>query len=956
MKYIQPRFILCAMLAASPMFANAQDTDWNETDSLTTENDQMVNVAFRKVAQKDLLGGVSVVNMEKLTEKNYNTYSLDNMQGYVGGWNGNSLWGMDGDNAGYLVLVDGVPRDANNVMPYEISQITFLKGAQAVVLYGSRAAKGAVLITTKRGAEGDLRVSVRANTGFNVAKSFPEYLGSAEYMTLYNEALLNDDPNAVPRYSAEEIYNHGSGLNPYRYPNVNYYSSDYVKKAYNRSEVTAEVSGGGTRARFYTNISYYRNGDYLNFGEAKNNMTDRFNVRGNVDVDINDFISAYINANATFSNSKSAKGDYWNAASTMRPNFPQYAAPLIPIDMIDPNASAAWELLSTTSNIIDGKYFLSGSQSNPTNAFADTYAAGSSKYTSRQFQFDTGVNVDLGKVLKGLSFKAMFAVDYATSYNTSFDNNYAIFVPTWSTYNGKDVIVALTKEGVDERPATQNISGSSDKQTIAVNALFNYQNTFNKVHNVSAMLIANGYQQTISAQYHRISNANLALQAGYNYKQRYYADFGAAAIHSAKLAEGHRQALSPSLTLGWRLSEENFLKNSSVVDDLMLSVSGSIINQDIDLSVDGNEFYLYESVWTQDDGYAWYDGPAGKYTISTRGQNDDLTFIKRKELSLNLRTSLWKRLITADASFFINSMEGYLTDEPTFYPSHLNTGYPIASFMAVMNYNNNRRIGFDFSVNANKRFGEVDLSLGVSGTYYDTKITKRDEIYDADQSYRYREGKPIDGIWGLQSAGLFQSEEDIANSPEQRLGSTVKPGDIKYVDQNGDGVIDDKDEVYLGKGGWYGAPFTLGLNFTAKWKNFTFFALGTAGMGNYGLKDSSYYQVSGDDKYSAVVRDRWTPETAATATYPRLSALSSSNNFRTSDFWMYKANRFDLAKIQITYDMPKTWLAKTFVRELSAFVSGANLLTVSKEREHMELNVGSAPQSRFYNIGIKAVF
>ncbi len=562
----------------------------------------------------------------------------------------------------------------------------------------------------------------------------------------------------------------------------------------------------------------------------------------------------------------------------------------------------------------------------------------------------------MGKVLKGLSFKAMFAVDYATSYNTSFDNNYAIFVPTWSTYNGKDVIVALTKEGVDERPATQNISGSSDKQTIAVNALFNYQNTFNKVHNVSAMLIANGYQQTISAQYHRISNANLALQVGYNYKQRYYADFGAAAIHSAKLAKGHRQALSPSLTLGWRLSEENFLKNSSVVDDLMLSVSGSIINQDIDLSVDGNEFYLYESVWTQNDGYAWYDGPAGKYTISTRGQNDDLTFIKRKELSLNLRTSLWKRLITADASFFINSMEGYLIDEPTFFPSHLNTGYPIASFMAVMNYNNNRRIGFDFSVNANKRFGEVDLSLGVSGTYYDTKITKRDEIYDADQSYRYREGKPIDGIWGLQSAGLFQSEEDIANSPEQRLGSTGKPGDIKYVDQNGDGVIDDKDEVYLGKGGWYGAPFTLGLNFTAKWKNFTFFALGTAGMGNYGVKNSTYYWVSGDTKYSAVVRDRWTPETAATATYPRLSALSSSNNFRTSDFWMYKANRFDLAKIQITYDMPKTWLAKTFVRELSAFVSGANLLTVSKEREHMELNVGSAPQSRFYNIGIKAVF
>lgn len=954
MKYIQTKLILCAMLAVSPMFFSAQTTDWNETDSLANEKDPMVQVAFRKVAQKDLLGGVSVVNVEELTKKNYNTYSLDNMQGYVGGWNGNSLWGMDGDNAGYLVLVDGVPRDANNVMPSEIAQISFLKGAQAVVLYGSKAAKGAVVITTKRGNVEGLNVSVRANTGFHVAKAFPEYLGSAEYMTLYNEALLNDDPNAKLRYTAEDIYNHGSGLNPYRYTNINYYSSDYVKKAYNRSEVTAEITGGGKRARFYSNVSYYRNGDFLDFGEGKNNMTDRFNVRGNVDVNINSFINAYINANATFYNSKTAKGDYWNNAATARPNFPEYAAPLIPLDMIDPNAIAAWELLSTTSNIIDGKYFLAGTQANPTNAFADSYAAGSSKWTSRQFQFDAGVNIDLNKVLKGLSFNAMFAVDYATSYSTSFDNKYATFVPTWSNYGGRDVIVALSKEGNDEKPSTQNVGGSADKQTIAFSGQFNYQNTFKKYHNVSAMLIANGYQQTVSAQYHRISNANLALQAGYNYQQRYYADFGAALIHSAKLAKGHRQAFSPSVTLGWRLSGENFLKDSPVVDDLLLSVSGSILNQDIDLVMGDNEFYLYESIWTQNDGYAWYDGPAGKYTISTRGQNNDLSFIKRKEFSVNLKTSLWNKLITADASFFINSMEGYLINQPTFYPSHLNTGYPAASFMAVMNYNNNKRVGFDFKIEANKRFGDVDLSLGVAGTYYDTKVTKRDEIYD--DAYRYREGKAVDGIWGLQSAGLFRDREDIEKSPEQKLGSTVQPGDIKYVDQNGDNVIDSKDEVFLGKGGWYGAPFTLGVNLTAKWKNLTFFVLGTGNFGAYGLKNSSYYWVDGDDKYSAIVRNRWTPETAATATYPRLSARSASNNFRASDYWMYKTDRFDLAKVQITYDLPKRILRNTFINELSAYVSGASLLTISKERKHMEMNVGSAPQSRFYNIGVKAVF
>ncbi len=508
------------------------------------------------------------------------------------------------------------------------------------------------------------------------------------------------------------------------------------------------------------------------------------------------------------------------------------------------------------------------------------------------------------------------------------------------------------KEGNDERTATQNVGSSADTQTIAFSGRFNYERTFKKDHNISAMLIASGYQQTLSARYHRISNANLALQAGYNFRNKYYADFGMALIHSAKLAEGHRNALSPSLTLGWRMSKEGFLADSPVVDDLMFSISGSVLHQDIDVALGGNEYYLYKSVWTQNDGYGWYDGSSGRYTISTRGENTDLTFIKRKELSVNLRTSLWKKLLTADASFFINSMEGYLVN-PTSYPGHLVTGYPAASFVPVMNYNNNRRVGFDFNVNMNKRLGKVDFSLGLSGTYYDTKATKRDEIFT---DTRKREGRPVDGIWGYKSAGFFKNDADIAASPEQKLGGTVKPGDIKYIDLNNDNVIDEKDQTYLGKGGWYGAPFTLGVNLTAKWNGFTFFALGTGGFGAYGMKNSSYYWISGENKYSAIVRNRWTPETAETATYPRLTTESGSNNFVSSDFWMYKNNRFNLVKVQVTYDLPKQWLRNSFLHEVSAYVSGGNLLTIAKERKHMEMSVGSAPQTRFYNIGVKAVF
>ena len=339
MKHIKARYILYAMLLASPFTMSAQTAEDN------TDSDPLVNVAYRQVEQSDIIGSVAVLDYEALTEKNYNTYSLDNMQAYVSGFNGNSLWGMDADNdQGYLVLIDGVPRAANNVLPTEIAQVTFLKSAQAVVLYGSRAAKGAILITTKRATNDGLSVSVRANTGVAVAKAFPEYLGAAEYMTLYNEALVND--GGTPLYSAEEIYNHSAGLNPYRYPDINYYSSEYINKAYNRTDVTAEISGGGARAHFYSNVSYYNQGDFLKVGEAMNNNTSRFNVRGNVDVHINDFVKAHINANTTFYDANSAKGDYWNVAATMRPNFPQHAAPLIPVGLIDPNALGALQLIA----------------------------------------------------------------------------------------------------------------------------------------------------------------------------------------------------------------------------------------------------------------------------------------------------------------------------------------------------------------------------------------------------------------------------------------------------------------------------------------------------------------------------------------------------------------------------------------------------------------------------------
>ena len=962
------KYVIAGMLLMGSVCSVAQTAD--DADS-TAVAKKKVHVAFRDKDADHLLGGISYVDMEELSKKDYTMGSLDDTYALIGGWNGNNLWGMDNDRLDNndnsnlpLVIIDGVKRPSNNVLPSEIEQITFLKGAQAVVLYGSKGAKGAILITTKRGKVDGLQITANANTGWHFAKEFPEYLGSAEYMTLYNEARANDGLDA--KYSQMDIYNHASGLNPYRYPNVNYYSDEYIRKAYNRSEGTLEIEGGGQRAHFYTNINYYRSEDLLNFGNAKDNYTDRFSVRGNVDLVVNKVIKGFANASATFYNANKNKGDFWGEASTMRPNFPENAAPLIDINMVDPNASKALAILGKSLNLLDGKYFPGGTKATQTNAIADCYFGGKTKAVSRQFQFDAGILYDMNKFVQGLSFKTLFSIDYAANYSLSYNNKYAVFIPTWSNYNSKDAIVAITQQNDEVVTGTMTMSDTKYRQTITWNGHFDYDRTFADKHHVSGLLLASMYTTTASGAYHRYANANLGLQLSYDYMSRYFAELSLAGVHSARLPEGNREAISPSFTIGWNLAKENFLKDS-FVDDLLISASYSNLKEDIDVYMGDNYFYLYEASWDlAGSGFGWNEGVSTERTYSKSGSNPSLDFIHRKEFSLSLRGSFFNKLISADLTYFNTDMDGFVIQNPTTFPSYLSGGLSGSSFKPAINNNVQNRKGLDFNIKAQKQLGPVHAELGVGGTYLTTEWKKYDEIQEYD--YQKAEGRPLDVIWGYQCQGFYGMDDfDVSTTsegktkytlksdlPRPMIGGTIQPGDLKYEDVNGDGVINTKDQVELGKWGTYGAPLTLGVNLTLKYKNWTLFLLGNGNFGAKGMKNGSYYYMSGDAKYSVNARGRWTPETAETATHPRLTSQANANDGAASTFWLYSTDRFNLRKVQLTYDFPESILTKLkYVKALSVYLNGNDLLTFSKERKLMETSVGYAPQTRFYNLGVK---
>ena len=346
-----------------------------------------------------------------------------------------------------------------------------------------------------------------------------------------------------------------------------------------------------------------------------------FNVRGNVDMALTSWLKASTNAAMIFDNNYQGRGNFWGAASTLRPNW---FAPLLPIDMMDTNVGYIQEYITNSNHLIDGKYLLGGTSADTTNPFSELLAAGYTKEKARKFMFDVAVTADLGGLLKGLSFKTAYSVDYTSYYSEAFAQEYAIYQPTWSNVNGKDVIIGLSKFNDDKTSINEYVGKSTYDQTMTFSAQFDYARTFSKFHNVAATLLGWGYQTQNSADennnaigtdvkgsnYHRTSNVNLGLRASYNYDHKYYVDFSGALVHSAKLPEGNRNAFSPSVTLGWRLSKEKFMKNVDFVDDLKVTASYANLHQDLDIA----SYYMYQGYffYSPNDGwFQWRDKAAG---------------------------------------------------------------------------------------------------------------------------------------------------------------------------------------------------------------------------------------------------------------------------------------------------------------------------------------------------------
>ena len=948
--------VLAAFLFIGAADSFAQKDTLSATDPMFG-GEELVDMPFRKAGKDEIVSAVGKLDVSKVGQYDHNIWINDVTTGRIVGVMGaNNIRGIGvgidvasetgtGTQSGNtLFIVDGLPRDISTLRMSEVESITVLKDANAAVLYGTQAINGVIMITTKRGYVGKSKASVDFNYGLRSPIELPSYMGSADYMTWYNQARANDGLD--PLYSDEEIANYRNG-NPYRYPSMEFYSDQWLRKSKNYYDINAEFSGGNKMVKYYVNAGFNSQGSLIDFGQWKSARNNTINVRTNIDLKINDWINTEVDATAMFRDNKTGRGNFWNAAYTTRPNL---YAPLLPINLIDSEN----KVLLARKNDVDGQFIFGGTTNYTSSAFSNGYAGGLFNGVGRRYTFNDRLNFDLDAITEGLSFHTNMSFDYGIFFNETVYNNVSVYQPTWA--EDEDKITAITQIGTDSRPGTKTVATPYFQRRMGFSSTLSYDRTFDDVHHVTANVLAfaNQYKWRLGdadndtetegteAQFQGLKQAHLGFQASYSYDKRYIVDFSGNYANSVKLAPGHNREFSPTAGVAWIVSNEEFMQGLSFVDYLKLHVNGGILKGDV--GIDG--FFLYDAIYGGSGTFYWNDsGRSQSGRIASRGGNENLRLERRNEITGGIEGQLFGNVLGFEVNGFYEKYSGQVVRANTLWPGFY------SAYTPYENYNVDSYRGIEAGLSLNKRWGDFSVFAAANIMYVKSNMDVRSEIYDED--YLYRVGHPVDGTWALESLGLFQSAEEIAGSPVQTYGD-VRPGDIKYKDQNGDNKIDDNDQIFVRK---WNPPFTGGVQLKLSYKGFTLYALGNANWGkDYAtFIENNYYWVDATDPYPTHVKDSWTPQNP-NAKWPALTTAAANNNNRRSTFWMYDNSFFQLRKVQLSYALPEKVCKKMLMSGLQLYVDCTNPIQFAPNRIYRQTTVNGEPSYRGYSFGLRASF
>lgn len=942
--------------------------------------EEVVIVGYGVQKRASVTGSVASISSEKLEK-----IPTDNVSNMIGGRMpgvvARQTSGVPGDsgsevyirgvsttgNSKPLILVDGVERNFENLDPSEIENITVLKDAASAAIYGVKGANGVILVTTKRGKSGDkMNVSYNGAVNFSTNTAFPEFLNAYDYAQWQNKAVVLD--GQVPVYDEKRLEYIMKGNDPQGIFGQTDWMDLIFKPFALAQSHTVNISGGNDRAKYFVAGSYLDQGgiiERVNF--------DRYNLRSNIDLKINEYVDLKVDVSGRIerrrqpgvsAGSKDPTGSSENGGASMGyKNIVFYAI------------SAKPTINATTPEGVLMGY------SNP------LVARDHSGFTNRDAKFvetSTALSVKIPGV-KGLKVTGLLGYDFNNSLYKQLLLPYQQVTPKFETgMNGTPVELLAGLSPHYEGPNKLS-DAESEFTRYTFQAIANYNRAFNK-HDVGVDLVweqsgaksrgfgASKYMEltqipdlnfgtdvvpnSVYGSHSQSGRAGVVARLNYAFDNRYMLQVSGRADWSPKFDEADRLGFFPAVSLGWRLSEESFLKDRfSALDNLKLRGSWGVLGND------AISDFIYLQTMNMSRNSAVVLNDIGRPSLYTTGvPNRDITWERTTTVNAGAEASFWKGLLSVEADVFYKVTSDILQSQGGIMPPSIG-----GNFSPIINGGTVDVRGVEVIISHRKKIN--DLTYNVSGnlTFAKNRYVKTDDSPNIPE-YQKRVGQSLGAVLGYVSDGLYQTQEDLLYAP--KLNESARLGDIKYKDLNGDGRITAEDRTWIARSQTPEIMFGLNLDLNYKWFDLSLFFQGAANndimlSGTYsalGFSNGTFFTQAfkwGANAPKYLVEGSWTPENT-TAEFPRLTNAPNENNFLVSDFWKRDAAYLRLKNVQFGYNVPKNFSQKINLEDLRFYVSGSNLLTFSGlpyiDPEAPSVNNGYYPQQRVFSLGVNVTF
>ncbi|MFZ4861718.1 SusC/RagA family TonB-linked outer membrane protein [Sphingobacterium sp. Mn56C] len=887
-------------------------------DSIS-EMDEVVVVGFGTQRRASVVGAITTIEPKRLQQGTGRSMS-NNLAGQLSGIIAVQRSGEPGyDNSNYwirgistfgerrnpLILVDGVERSLDNMDPEEIESFSVLKDAAASAVYGVRGANGVILINTKRGKVGKPNVSLRYEEGVTSPIQLPKFIGAADYLEVMNS--IREERGQAGLFSPEQIDNIRNKVDPDLYPDVNWLD-EILRDHAGNSRVNLNVNGGSEILRYALVTSFFREAGLIQ--RDKNQAWDsssklkRYNVRSNVDINLSPTTLFRLNI-----------GGYMQDRSRAPQNVDELfqQAFVIP-PYVHPTIYSTGQIPRTPE------------RSNP---WALATQRGYERFSDSKLESLFAIEQDLKFFLKGLKARGLFSFDRYSGNSVVRSKDPDYFNPAIGRDEDGNLNLVIDRYGQEFLGYSRGADWGD--KSLYLEAVLNYSRMFGN-HNVEGLFLYN-QRNFDNGDLLPFRNQGIAGRFSYNYANRYIAEFNFGYNGSENFASGKRFGFFPSAALGWYVSEEPFMQAlRGSLSKLKIRGSYGLVGND---QLDGRRF-AYITTINEISGYTW--GLNNDFYRAGRLEGDqgnlDLTWETVRKANVGIELGLWNSLELQLDVF--NEKRSHIFMQRRSIPGSSGfTNAPWANFGEVSNK------GVDMSLEVNKSLND-NLFLSVRGTftYAKNKIIEQDEPAAIIGTTRSSTGKPIGQLFGLIAEGLF-TEDDFENVNEGILKPSiprhtfgqVRPGDIKYKDLNGDGVVDARDNTAIGGTEDPQIVYGFGANIRYKAFDFGFFMQGVANTYRI-IGGANFIPGSANGAMGNMfdnVGDRWTVDNPSQDVfYPRLSDFQNANNNMPSTWWLRDMSFMRLRNVEMGYSMPSRVLNPLHIRSFRVFMRGNNLLTFSK--------------------------